>query len=113
MDLMGRVLPRHLEIICEIDRRLLQSVAELWSGDGERLKRVSIVDYGPNAQVRMAHLAVVGSHAVNGVSELHSTLLKKTLLADFYQLGRNASATKPMASATGAGCSPQIRCWRI
>lgn len=86
MDLMGRVLPRHLEIICEIDRRLLQSVAELWSGDGERLKRVSIVDYGPNAQVRMAHLAVVGSHAVNGVSELHSTLLKKTLLADFYQL---------------------------
>ncbi len=86
MELMGRVLPRHLEIVCEIDRRLLQAVAELWPGDTERLKKISIVEYGSNAQVRMAHLAVVGSHAINGVSQLHSELLKRTLLSDFYQL---------------------------
>jgi glycogen phosphorylase len=86
MDLMGRVLPRHLEIICEIDRRLVQAVTELWPGEAERLRNISIVEDGSPPQVRMAHLAVVGSHAVNGVSELHTELLKKNLLSDFYQL---------------------------
>jgi starch phosphorylase len=86
MDLMGRVLPRHLEIICEIDRRLLQAVAELWSGDSDRLHRISIIEEGSPPHVRMAHLAAVGSHAINGVSALHTELLKKNLLNDFYQL---------------------------
>lgn len=86
MDLLARVLPRHLEIICEIDRRLYEAVAELWPGDVERWRRISIVEEGSPVQVRMAHLAVVGSHAVNGVSELHSELLKRSLLPDFHQL---------------------------
>jgi glycogen phosphorylase len=86
MDLIGRVLPRHLEIISEIDRRLCQAVAELWPGDSERLRRISIIEDGPQPQVRMAHLAVVGSHAINGVSELHTELLKNNLLHDFHQL---------------------------
>jgi starch phosphorylase len=86
MDLLARVLPRHLEIIFEIDRRLLRTVEELWPGDSERLKNISILEYGTTTQVRMAHLAVVGSHAINGVSELHTELLKKNLLSDFYQL---------------------------
>jgi glycogen phosphorylase len=86
MDLMGRVLPRHLEIIYEINRRLLQAVEEHWPGDSERLRRISVIEDGPHPQVRMAHLAVVGSHAINGVSELHTELLKNNLLSDFYQL---------------------------
>ncbi len=86
MDLMRHVLPRHLEIICEIDRRFLQAVAELWSGDLERLRKIAVVEEGPQPQIRMAHLAVVGSHAINGVSELHTELIKKNLLSDFYQL---------------------------
>jgi glycogen phosphorylase len=86
MDLMARVLPRHLEIICEIDRRLLQAVAELWTGEPERLRKISLIEDGSSPQIRMAHLAVVGSHAINGVSELHTELIKKNLLSDFYQL---------------------------
>lgn len=86
MDLLARVLPRHLEIICEIDRRLYEAVAELWPGDVERWRRISLVEEGSPPQVRMAHLAVVGSHATNGVSRLHSELLKRSLLSDFHQL---------------------------
>jgi glycogen phosphorylase len=86
MDLIGRVLPRHLEIICEINRRLLQAVAELWPGDSEKLRRISVIEEGPQPQVRMAHLAVVGSHSINGVSELHTKLLKENVLSDFHQL---------------------------
>lgn len=86
LDLMAHVIPRHLEIICEIDRRLATAVSELWPGDPERLHKLSIIEEGNYPQVRMAHLAVAGSHAVNGVSALHTELLKKNLLPDFYKL---------------------------
>lgn len=86
VSLLERVVPRHLQIIYEINRRFLASVESVCRDDPERLKRLSIVQDGYEAQVRMAHLAIVGSHSVNGVSKLHTELVKTRLVPDFYQL---------------------------
>jgi len=86
VSLFEHLLPRHLQIIHEIDRRFLKQVAERWPGDDARLKRMSIIDEGGDRQVRMAHLAMVGSHSVNGVAALHSELIKTSLASDFYAL---------------------------
>jgi starch phosphorylase len=83
VDLFGRLLPRHLEIIYKINHEFLHMVNHHFPGDVELLKRVSIIDESHGRRVRMAHLAVVGSHTVNGVAALHSELLKNTLFADF------------------------------
>ncbi|WP_036302421.1 glycogen/starch/alpha-glucan phosphorylase [Methylotenera sp. L2L1] len=83
VDLFGRLLPRHLEIIYQINHEFLHMVNHHFPGDAELLKRVSIIDEDHGRRVRMAHLAVVGSHTVNGVAALHSELLKSTLFADF------------------------------
>ena len=86
LDLFGRLLPRHLEIIYEINQRFLDRV-HIWApGDVDRLRRMSIIDEGPPKRVRMAHLAVIGSHAVNGVARLHSRLLRERVLADFAEM---------------------------
>ncbi len=81
-----RVLPRHLEIIYEINYRFIAQVNHLFPGDTELLRRVSIIDESNGRRVRMAHLAVVGSHTVNGVAAIHSELLKTTLFADFHRI---------------------------
>ena len=86
LSLFGTVLPRHLEIIYEINRRFLDEVKPRVDGDNERLARLSIIDEHGEKYVRMANLATIGSHAVNGVAELHSELLKTTTLHDFYEL---------------------------
>lgn len=86
VPLFGCLLPRILEIIFEINARFLREVANHWPGDKERLSRLSIIEEGPQQQVRMAHLAIVGSYSVNGVAALHSQLLQKGLFRDFYQL---------------------------
>jgi glycogen phosphorylase len=86
VELMERVLPRHLQIIYEINRRHLEEVAKRFPGDGDRLSRMSIIEEAPVKSVRMAYLAVVGSHSVNGVARLHSYLLKTTLLRDFAEM---------------------------
>ncbi|MDP3817780.1 MAG: glycogen/starch/alpha-glucan phosphorylase [Methylotenera sp.] len=83
VDLFGRLLPRHLEIIYKINFEFLHMVNHHFPGDPELLKRVSIIDESNGRRVRMAHLAVVGSHTVNGVAALHSELLKQHLFADF------------------------------
>lgn len=83
VDLFGRLLPRHLEIIYQINCEFLHMVNHHFPGDKELLRRVSIIDEEHGRRVRMAHLAVVGSHTVNGVAALHSELLKQTLFADF------------------------------
>jgi starch phosphorylase len=80
------VLPRHLQIIYEINSRFLDHVSCIWPGDSARAQRMAIVSDGEHRQVRMGHLAIVGSHAINGVSALHTTLLKTALVPDFYQL---------------------------
>jgi len=86
VPLFQRLLPRHLEIIYEINARFLRAVHTRWPGDLDRLRRMSIIEEGPVQQVRMAHLATVGSKSVNGVAKLHSDLVKSELLADFAQL---------------------------
>lgn len=86
VHLMERLLPRHLQIIYEINRRFLEHVAWLYPGDHEKLRRVSIIEEGEHKQVRMANLAIVGSHSVNGVSELHSRLITTSLVPEFYEL---------------------------
>src|SRR5216684_4320132 len=86
VSLLERVVPRHLQIIYEINRRFMADALSLWKDEPERLKRVSIVQEGYEGQIRMANLAIVGSHSVNGVSKLHSELVKTRLVPDFYQL---------------------------
>jgi len=89
VEKMQRVLPRHLEIIFEINHRFLAEVNHNFPGDTELLRRVSIIDENGGRRVRMAHLAVVGSHTVNGVAAIHSELLKTTLFADFHKIFPN------------------------
>ncbi len=86
VSLFARLLPRHLEIIYEINRRFLERVWLQYSGDRTKIARLSLIEEGAEKQVRMAHLACVGSHAVNGVSALHTELLKNDVLKDFYEL---------------------------
>jgi glycogen phosphorylase len=86
VQLFERLLPRHLQIIYEINHRFLQQVQMRWPGDVDRLRRLSIIDEGGRRQVRMAHLATVGSHSINGVAQLHTDLIKAQLLPDFFSL---------------------------
>jgi len=86
VDLFGRILPRHLEIVYEINRRFLDEVRIHFLGDDARVARMSLIDESYGRRVRMAHLATVGSFAVNGVAAMHSELVKSTILKDFYEL---------------------------
>lgn len=84
--LFGRLLPRHLEIIYEINFRFLAEVRRHYPGDLEKISRLSLIEEGDERKIRMAHLACVGSHKINGVAALHTELLKKDVLHDFYEL---------------------------
>ena len=86
LEMFGESLPRHLEIIYEINRRFLNEVRARFPGDDDRLRRMSLIGEDGGKKVRMAHLATVGSHAVNGVAALHSDLLKASVLKDFFEL---------------------------
>jgi len=84
--LFESLLPRHLEIIYEINFRFLQEVAHRFPGDTDVLRRMSIIQEDHGRRVRMAHLAIVGSHTVNGVARLHTELMKSTIFSDFHRL---------------------------
>ena len=86
ISLFGSLLPRHLEIIYEINRRFLGDVLTRFPGDHDRVRRISLIDENGERYVRMAHLATVGSHAVNGVAALHTELLKKDVLKDLFEM---------------------------
>ncbi len=88
VELVGRVLPRHLNIIFEINHRFLRSVEEQYPGDVQRLADLSLIEESENGekQVRMCNLAITGSHSVNGVSALHSELVKTSLVPHFHEL---------------------------
>ncbi len=86
VNLMQRLLPRLMEIIFEINVRFMTEVSMHWPTDNERLRRMSIIEEGTQQQVRMAHLAIVGSFSINGVARLHSQLLQQGLFSDFYAL---------------------------
>lgn len=85
VPLFEHVLPRHLQIVYEINRRFLEGVAARWPGDVDRLRRMSLIEECEPKQVRMANLAIVGSHSVNGVAKIHSDLVKTCLVPDFYE----------------------------
>jgi starch phosphorylase len=86
LTLFGRLLPRPLEIIFEINRRFLCDVRRRFPNDVDKVRRLSLIEEGRERRVRMAHLACVGSRSVNGVAELHTRLLKETVLRDFHDL---------------------------
>jgi len=86
IDLFGNLLPRHLEIIYEINRRFLEEVRLKYPGDDERLRRMSIIDESGPRYVRMANLACIGSKAINGVAAMHTDLLRRHTLADFNEM---------------------------
>jgi glycogen phosphorylase len=86
LQFFGRILPRHLEIIYEINRRFLDEVRLRYQGDDGRVARLSLIDESGEKYVRMAHLASVGSHRINGVAALHTDLLTRTVLKDLYDI---------------------------
>ncbi|XP_010788355.1 glycogen phosphorylase, muscle form [Notothenia coriiceps] len=86
VDLFAQLLPRHLEIVYEINRRHLERVAKMFPGDHDRLRRMSLIEEGGQKRINMAHMSIVGSHAVNGVARIHSDILKATLFKDFYEM---------------------------
>ena len=86
LPLLAKLLPRHLEIIYEINRRFLDDLRVRYPNDDQLLRRLSLIDEAGDKYIRMAHLASVGSHAINGVSVLHTELLKRTVLHDFHRV---------------------------
>ncbi|WP_275096068.1 glycogen/starch/alpha-glucan phosphorylase [Sedimenticola hydrogenitrophicus] len=86
VELIGQLLPRHLQIIYEINRRFLEDVRHRNPGDLDLLRRVSLIDERDERRLRMAHLAIVGSHTVNGVAKLHTEIIQQTIFADFHRL---------------------------
>lgn len=85
-SLINRLLPRHMEIIFEINHRFMQEVRKMWPGDGEKQAKLSIIQEGFHRMVRMANLCVIGSYKVNGVAALHSQLVKKDLFPEFNEI---------------------------
>ena len=86
VSLLGKLLPRHLEIIYEINSQFLNEVRTSFPGDNARIERMSLIDESGGRYVRMANLATAGSHHVNGVARLHSDLLRQTVMYDFAEL---------------------------
>ncbi|MDX1919717.1 MAG: glycogen/starch/alpha-glucan phosphorylase, partial [Candidatus Caenarcaniphilales bacterium] len=86
VSLFQRLLPRHLEIIYEINRRFLDEIKLRYPGDAWKLNKLSLIEENHEKQIRMAHLACVGSHKINGVAQLHTELLKHKVLRDFYEM---------------------------
>uniref|UniRef100_A0A672RTT0 Alpha-1,4 glucan phosphorylase n=1 Tax=Sinocyclocheilus grahami TaxID=75366 RepID=A0A672RTT0_SINGR len=86
VDLFQNLLPRHLEITYEINRRHLERISALYPGDHDRLRRMSLIEECGQKKINMAHLCIVGSHAVNGVAQIHSDIIKDTVFKDFYDV---------------------------
>ena len=83
VEMFERILPRHLQIIYEINHRFLNAVMHRYPGNPDILRRMSIVDENDGKRIRMAHLAIVGSHKINGVAQIHTELMRQTIFADF------------------------------
>jgi len=112
VDMFRRLLPRLLEIILEINARFLRTVANRWPGDTRRQEQLSIIEGGEHGQIRMAHLAVIGSFSVNGVAQLHTDLLRKGLFNEFNQLWPEKFNNKTNGVTQRrwlASCNPELR----
>jgi len=116
VELFQRLLPRHLAIIYEVNKRFLRQVMSRYPFDDGRLLRMSLIDEGngtpENRRIRMAYLAVVGSHSVNGVAALHTELLKAHLLHDFNEMFPERFHNVTNGVTPRAGCSRPTPCWR-
>lgn len=86
VPMFEKLLPRHMQIVYEINSRFLKELAAAYPGDPDRLSRMSLIEEGNPKRIRMAYLAIIGAHSVNGVSELHSRLLEEHLFKDFYEV---------------------------
>uniref|UniRef100_A0A4W4ELC5 Alpha-1,4 glucan phosphorylase n=1 Tax=Electrophorus electricus TaxID=8005 RepID=A0A4W4ELC5_ELEEL len=86
VDLFHNLLPRHLDIIYEINQRHLERISSVFPGDQDRLRRMSLIEEGGQKRINMAHLCIVGSHAVNGVARIHSDIIKNTVFKDFFEV---------------------------
>jgi Glucan phosphorylase len=95
VELFEMLIPRHLEIIYEINRRLLDEVRLRFPGDDGRTARISLVEEGGQGKIRMAHLAIVGSHSTNGVAAIHSKLLRTTTVKDLAEMYPERFTTRP------------------
>ena len=104
------ILPRHLEIIFEINRRLLDAVRARFPGDAGRVQRISLVDEEGERKVRMANLAIVGSHSTNGVAAIHSGLLRTTTVKDLAEMFPERFNNKTNGVTRAVGCSWPTRC---
>jgi starch phosphorylase len=93
-SLFGALLPRHLEIVDEINRRHIEDLRATYPGNEDLVRRLSLIDERGEKFVRMAHLASLGSHAINGVAKLHTELLKTNVLKDFYQISPEKFSNK-------------------
>jgi starch phosphorylase len=89
VDLIGKLLPRHLELLYLINHYWLNKVSKKYPGNNQKLSALSLVEESAPKKIRMANLCVIGSHKVNGVAFLHSELLKQTLFKDFYEFFPN------------------------
>ena len=94
VDMLGTVLPRHLEIIYEINRRFLEEVAIAYPGNTRKIQEMSLIEEGPTRRVRMANLAIIGSHSVNGVAALHTELVRTRLFRNFHEMYPNKINSK-------------------
>jgi len=94
VHLLERLLPRHLQIIFEINSKFLMEVAKKWPGDNDRVRRMSLIEEGGEKKVNMAHLCIVGTHTINGVAAIHSEILKASTFRDFYELSPNKFQNK-------------------
>jgi len=111
VKLMLRLLPRLMDIIFEINAHLIAEISMHWPGDNDRIRRMSIIEEGAEQQVRMAHLAIVGSFSVNGVARLHSQLLQQGLFKDFYALWPHKFNNKTNGVTPRrwlAACNPEL-----
>lgn len=109
MELFSRLLPRIYQIVEEINRRFVLELTEKYGNNPDKIRKMAIIADG---QIRMAFLAIVGSHSVNGVAALHTEILKKQELHDFYELYPKNSITKQTALPREDGCSMPIRSWQ-
>ena len=79
-------MPRHLQIIYEINARHIQNIRERFPADDDRVRRMSIIEEGPVQLINMAYLSIICSHTVNGVAQIHSKLLRESMFKDFYEI---------------------------
>ncbi len=111
VSLMERLVPRHVQIVYDINKRFLDEVAGRYPGERERMRRVSLVGEDHERRFRMAHLALLGSHKVNGVAQLHTSLLRTTVFRDFAEMWpeRFVSITNGITPRRWLlGCNPRL-----